>query len=88
VLALAVLAASIVSFPWPIDPPISTVLPGWLSITLGVFAVAIGAASIVVGLTIRGIGSNLMASLAARFERSYRSRFEPINESPPTLDPV
>jgi hypothetical protein len=88
VLSLMVLAASIISFPWPIDPPLSTVLPVWLSLALGVFAVVIGVGSVVVGLTIRGFGSIVIESLAGRFEAAYHSRFEPIDEGPTALDLV
>jgi hypothetical protein len=88
-LAVLVLVASVISFPWPIEPPLSTVLPAWLSIALGVVAIAIGTASVVVGSTIHGVGEKLIDGLTEVLARRYKSRFAPnedVAKSP--IDPV
>jgi len=77
VLALIVLASAILSFPWPVDPPLSASLPAGVSIALGVVAVAIGTASIVVGLTIRGVGQRAINGLAGWLEIRFRRWFAP-----------
>lgn len=77
VIALLVFAGAVISFPWPIDPPLSTVLPPAVSIALGVVAVVIVTASVVVGFTLRGIGASVFERLAKVFERRYRARFKP-----------
>jgi hypothetical protein len=77
VLGVVALLGSVVSFPWPIEPPLSTVLPAWASVSLGVLAVGIGIASVLVGFTVRGFGETLMGRLASAFERRYRKRFAP-----------
>lgn len=76
-LAVILFAASVISFPWPIDRPLSTVLPVWLSIALGVIAVVVAAGSVIVGFTIRGAGNAAIDRLAASLERRYRARFTP-----------
>lgn len=78
VLALIALASAIISFPWPVETPLSATLPAGVSITLGVVAVAIGTASVVVGFTIRGVGQRAIDGLAGWLELRFRRWFAPV----------
>lgn len=80
-LGLLLLASSIASFPWPIEPALSTALPAWASLGLGVIAVGIGLASVLVGFTVQGFGEALMSRLTGFFERRYQRKFAPKADS-------
>lgn len=75
VISLILLLASIASYPWPVDPPVTALLPAWLSITLGVLAALTALASIGVGFTLHGAAKSLIERLARVLEKRYRSRF-------------
>lgn len=75
ILAALTIAGFVVSFPWPLDPPMAAVLPSWMSIALGVIGVLIAAGSLLVGFTVRGFAARMKAPLAAWFSRRYRRRF-------------
>lgn len=81
-LAIIVLCGALVSFPWPTNTPLSALLPAWFSISLGICAVIIGTASVVVGCSVRGVGKSVMSRLATFLERRYRARFTPEESSP------
>lgn len=74
-LTLVALAGFIVSFPWPLDPPLSTALPAWAAIGIGVVAVVLATGSLLVGFTVRGVGSRVSDKLTSYLKRRYITRF-------------
>jgi hypothetical protein len=74
-LGLVLFTAAAVSFPWPIDPPLSTALPAWLSIALGAVAITTTVASLLVGFSVRGVSERITEPLTRLLERRYRARF-------------
>ncbi|AMM19609.1 hypothetical protein AX769_04965 [Frondihabitans sp. PAMC 28766] len=75
--SVLLLISAVVSFPWPVDPPLATVLPWWISLGVGLVAVALGVSALISGVTVKGLGAWAVTSLARRLEERYKARFAP-----------